>query len=530
MDNKSTKFIKSNKRFFVEDAVESFTFSDDSDDEGMGTSSKNYEKSFSRGNDSKGGRKYADSDDGEDEEIYGELFERDRMANADVLDDTNVVPFSDEEDEDFESDGRLVVSRKTPPTTKANKERARRSIDSSGSTVSDIDGSYDSEQSPSFEQHARVSPSKIAEVVCEDVFDDISSDEEEPRDGPRRRKGSNNTKTIESKMEAKGSSPKGRNIQQHTSRHTKSTTSSGTKLKDEHNSNSSRKSEKQNMSKDLNSKSDQISKIYKYGFCRRDNQFTRCVLERRYLGPAKIQPIFVLYLQDETLCDETAIFAAQKKLPCKTPNYHIFDLSSSWLTKGDDRDIWKGLNKKDDNYVGKLRGYKDEYTLYGSELHRQSYAAVCFGKSKRFVSKKNAKPRSVRAFLPILNEKGRVSRSMISSKPMVDTLKEKIKNGEEDSKGKSSDYVLLGNKLPQFRGGSYRLNFGGRVRWASVKNFQLCNVDSVHLTDTNDTNTPDDVILQMGKYNTHRFHVDFKYPMTAFQALGICLAQFARNV
>ena len=58
MDNKSTKFIKSNKRFFVEDAVESFTFSDDSDDEGMGTSSKNYKKSFSRGNDSKGGRKY----------------------------------------------------------------------------------------------------------------------------------------------------------------------------------------------------------------------------------------------------------------------------------------------------------------------------------------------------------------------------------------------------------------------------------------------------------------------------------------
>ena len=96
----------------MEDAVESFTFSDDSDDEGMGTSSKNYEKSFSRGNDSKGGRKYADSDDGEDGEIYSELFERDRMANADAFDNTNVVPFSDEEDEDFESDGRLVVSRK----------------------------------------------------------------------------------------------------------------------------------------------------------------------------------------------------------------------------------------------------------------------------------------------------------------------------------------------------------------------------------------------------------------------------------
>ena len=381
-----------------------------------------------------------------------------------------------------------TVTEKTPPTTKANKERGRRGIDSSASTVSDIDGSYDSDQPPSFEQHAKVSPSKLAEVVCEDVFDDISSDEEEPRDRPRRRKGSNNTKTIESKMEAKGCSPKGRNIRRHTSSHTESITSSESKLSDEDDSNSSRKSEKENLSKGL--KSDQISKIYKYGFCRRDNEFTRCVLERRYLGPAKIQPIFVLYLQDENVHNETAIFAAQKKLPCKTPNYHIFDLSSSRSTKGDDKDIWKGLNKKDDNYVGKLRGNKDEYTLYGSELHRQSYAAVCFGKTKRFVSKKNAKPRTVRAFLPILNEKGRVSRSMISSRPMVDTLKEKIKDGEEGSEEESSDYVLLGNKLPQFRGGSYRLNFGGRVRWASVKNFQLCNVDSVHLTDGNDTNTP----------------------------------------
>ena len=106
MDNKSTKFIKSNKRFFAEDdVVESFTFSDDSDDEGMGTSSKNYKKS-SRGNGSKGGRKYADSDDGEEEEIYSELFANDRMANV-----NSVVPFSDEEDGDFNFDGNVREKR-----------------------------------------------------------------------------------------------------------------------------------------------------------------------------------------------------------------------------------------------------------------------------------------------------------------------------------------------------------------------------------------------------------------------------------
>lgn len=307
MDNKSSKFIRSNKRFFAEDAVESFTFSDDSDDEGFENLSKKHEKNFSRENECS---KYADSD-GEDEQIHGDLFDR--------RESTNVVPFSDEEDEDFESDDRRV-GKKTPPTTKANKGRARRSIDSSASTVSDIEGSYDTDQSLPFEQHARVSPSKLAEVVCEDVFDDFSSDEDDNsrHDDPRLQKGVNNTKTIESKTEAKDYSPK-KSVAK----------SSETKLEDKTNSNSSRKSAKENPSKGVSSKSDQISKIYKYGFCRRDNEFTRCVLERRYLGPAKIQPIFVLYLQDEAMCKETAIFAAQKKLPCKTPNYHIFDLSSS---------------------------------------------------------------------------------------------------------------------------------------------------------------------------------------------------------
>ena len=119
---------------------------------------------------------------------------------------------------------------------------------------------------------------------------------------------------------------------------------------------------------------------------------------------------------------------------------------------------------------------------------------------------------------------------MISSKPMLEALKEKIDNGDiKNSAEHKDDFILLANKLPQFTRGSYRLNFGGRVRTASIKNFQLCSTDSVHLNTSLDSKIPNDVILQMGKYSKDKFHVDFKYPMTAFQALGVCLSQFAKK-
>ena len=66
-------------------------------------------------------------------------------------------------------------------------------------------------------------------------------------------------------------------------------------------------------------------------------------------------------------------------------------------------------------------------------------------------------------------------------------VKEMIKDGEEGSEEESSDYVLLGNKLPQFRGGSYRLNLAV-VRWA-CEEFPTAML-IIHLTDGNDTKPP----------------------------------------
>ena len=38
--------------------------------------------------------------------------------------------------------------------------------------------------------------------------------------------------------------------------------------------------------------------------------------------------------------------------------------------------------------------------------------------------------------------------------------------------------------------------------------------------------TPDDVICQFGKVGEDKFHLDFKAPISPFQAFGIALTQF----
>ena len=41
-----------------------------------------------------------------------------------------------------------------------------------------------------------------------------------------------------------------------------------------------------------------------------------------------------------------------------------------------------------------------------------------------------------------------------------------------------------------------------------------------------DTTNLDDVLLQFGRIGDDTFHLDFRTPLTAFQALGIAMAQF----
>lgn len=81
--------------------------------------------------------------------------------------------------------------------------------------------------------------------------------------------------------------------------------------------------------------------------------------------------------------------------------------------------------------------------------------------------------------------------------------------------GENSKVELLVNKKASYDKTlkMYTLDFEGRVTQPSVKNFQLVS-----------QNNENDVILMFGKVKEGVFHMDYKYPLCANQAFGICLS------
>ncbi|RYQ80166.1 hypothetical protein Ahy_Scaffold1g106751 isoform A [Arachis hypogaea] len=86
--------------------------------------------------------------------------------------------------------------------------------------------------------------------------------------------------------------------------------------------------------------------------------------------------------------------------------------------------------------------------------------------------------------------------------------------------------LVLKNKAPRWHEQlqCWCLNFKGRVTVASVKNFQLvAAVDPSHNLSTAEQ---EKVILQFGKIGKDIFTMDYRYPLSAFQAFAICLSSF----
>ncbi|XP_021285485.1 tubby-like F-box protein 8 [Herrania umbratica] len=100
---------------------------------------------------------------------------------------------------------------------------------------------------------------------------------------------------------------------------------------------------------------------------------------------------------------------------------------------------------------------------------------------------------------------------------------------EEDGKMKP---LILKNKPPRWHEQlqCWCLNFRGRVTVASVKNFQLIAATQPAAgAPTPSQPAPPDIdkiILQFGKVGKDMFTMDYRYPLSAFQAFAICLSSF----
>ena len=102
---------------------------------------------------------------------------------------------------------------------------------------------------------------------------------------------------------------------------------------------------------------------------------------------------------------------------------------------------------------------------------------------------------------------------------------------DEEEEGKERPLVLR-NKAPRWHEQlqCWCLNFRGRVTVASVKNFQLIAATQPAAgAPTPSQPAPsehDKIILQFGKVAKDMFTMDYRYPLSAFQAFAICLSSF----
>ncbi|KAK4800885.1 hypothetical protein SAY86_021372 [Trapa natans] len=105
-------------------------------------------------------------------------------------------------------------------------------------------------------------------------------------------------------------------------------------------------------------------------------------------------------------------------------------------------------------------------------------------------------------------------------------------DAEEGEDGGKERPLVLRNKAPRWHEQlqCWCLNFRGRVTVASVKNFQLIAANQPPAGAPTPSQPPtsdhDKIILQFGKVGKDMFTMDYRYPLSAFQAFAICLSSF----
>lgn len=107
----------------------------------------------------------------------------------------------------------------------------------------------------------------------------------------------------------------------------------------------------------------------------------------------------------------------------------------------------------------------------------------------------------------------------------------RISNSDSESKQRP---LVLKNKSPRWHEQlqCWCLNFRGRVTVASVKNFQLIAATTTQPSASGASSSQpvqpdhDKIILQFGKVGKDIFTMDYRYPLSAFQAFAICLSSF----
>ncbi|WOL08229.1 tubby-like F-box protein 1 [Canna indica] len=245
-----------------------------------------------------------------------------------------------------------------------------------------------------------------------------------------------------------------------------------------------------------------------------------------YIKRNKKNSTFYLYLSlTQTFMDKGKFLLAAQRFRHSAHVEYIISLDADDLSQGSNA------------YVGKLRSdfFGTKFKIYDSRPPFNGAKASMGRASRRFASKQ------ISPQVPAGNfEIGRVSykfnllktrgpRRMLCTLqcPTAENIQDKPqKTAQVDALGLDAGSIVLKNKAPRWHEHlqCWCLNFHGRVTVASVKNFQLVASQDTYLTGGVDDD--ETVLLQFGKVGDDMFTMDYREPLSAFQAFAICLTSF----
>ncbi|KAG6685426.1 hypothetical protein I3843_12G112100 [Carya illinoinensis] len=255
----------------------------------------------------------------------------------------------------------------------------------------------------------------------------------------------------------------------------------------------------------------------------------QCLIKRN-----KKTSTFYLYLSlTPSFTDKGKFLLAARKYRNGAHTEYIISLDADDLSQGSNA------------YVGKLSSdfLGTNFAIYDSQPPHSGAKPSISRSSRRFASKQ------ISPQVPAGNfEVGQVSYKFNILKPrgprrMVCSLKcssqgeaaydRSLSLGKCNMKkleSAGSGCTILRNKAPRWHEHlqCWCLNFHGRVTVASVKNFQLVAIaDQSQPGGKGDEET---VLLQFGKVGDDTFTMDYRQPLSAFQAFAICLTSFGTKL
>ncbi|XP_058100833.1 tubby-like F-box protein 7 [Magnolia sinica] len=252
----------------------------------------------------------------------------------------------------------------------------------------------------------------------------------------------------------------------------------------------------------------------------------QCVIKRN-----KKNSTFYLYLGlTPTSVDQGKFLLAARRFRHGAHTEYIISLDADDLSQGSNA------------YVGKLSSdfLGTKFTIYDNQPPYNGAKPSSCRASRRFASKQICPQVPAGSF-----EIGHVSYkfNLLKSRGprrMLCTLQcpttrgtsddELQKNCETQSPAAPARCMVLRNKAPRWHEHlqCWCLNFHGRVTVASVKNFQL--VATVDPSQPGAKGDEETVLLQFGKVGDDMFTMDYRQPLSAFQAFAICLTSFGTKL